>query len=131
MPLAEVADRLTINLLKLVREPDNVVLLKDVKLQLAEAMEAKIKPEHLVDLLAANARVWELESEIRQGKEGSLGVAEVGRRALKIREHNGERITAKNLIASEAGQSQEIKIQHLSANGHGHGHQPAWELCRR
>lgn len=114
MPTAEVADRLTINLLKLARQPDNPVLLSAVKAYLAEVMRTGVSADDFVELFAANARVWELESAIRQGKEQQLGMEEIGRRALLIREHNTERCAAKDRIAAAACEAPDIKLEHLS-----------------
>ena len=57
----------------------------------------KLTIGELVDRLCiVNARIWHLESDIRKGKEGELGLEEVGRRAIAIREHNAERTALKN-----------------------------------
>lgn len=69
----------------------------------------------LVKLYTINGRIWNLESDIRQGKEGLLGLEEVGRRALAIRDFNGERIRLKNRITDLIGEKyKEIKIDHAS-----------------
>ena len=71
--------------------------------------------ELVVRLMAANSDVWNLESDIRGGNESILGLAEVGRRALKIREYNKMRIDAKNKIAIKFKDGfQEIKVNHRS-----------------
>ena len=76
-----------------------------------------LKPEWISKLYEINGRIWDLESDIRQGKEGKLGLEEVGRRALKMRGINRERIEMKNLITKESGSGFfEIKVNHTSDN---------------
>ena len=55
----------------------------------------------IIALCDANYSIWELESDIRTlGPEATnkLGLEEIGRRALKIRDYNKKRIEAKNII---------------------------------
>ena len=70
----------------------------------------------LVDRLAiVNLKIWHLEDKIRDSKEKELGLEEVGRRALQIRDYNSERIAVKNAINEFAKQGfTEIKIDHAS-----------------
>lgn len=69
----------------------------------------------LTSLYVINGKIWDLEAAIRQGKEGILGLEEVGRRALAIRDFNGERIRLKNEITELVGEKyKEIKIDHAS-----------------
>jgi hypothetical protein len=69
----------------------------------------------LTSLYVINGKIWDLEADIRQGKEGILGLEEVGRRALAIRDFNGERIRLKNEITELVGEKyKEIKIDHAS-----------------
>lgn len=69
----------------------------------------------LMNLYVINGKIWDLEADIRQGKEGILGLEEVGRRALAIRDFNGERIRLKNEITELVGEKyKEIKIDHAS-----------------
>lgn len=67
------------------------------------------------NLLLINGKIWNLESDIRKGKEGELGLEEVGRRALQIRDLNRERIDLKNKLNEFFKEGfQEIKINHGS-----------------
>lgn len=76
---------------------------------------AIVKPEWIDKLYEINGRIWDLEADIRQGKEDKLGLEEVGRRALKIRGINRERIEVKNLITKESGSGFfEVKVNHES-----------------
>lgn len=60
--------------------------------------------EYIDLLVAVNARIWDLESDIRLGKEKNLGLEEVGRRAIMIRNINNERIAIKNEIVEKYGE---------------------------
>ena len=68
----------------------------------------------LADLIEANAKIWILESEIRNGRE--LPLDEVGRRALMIRDLNKQRIEAKNRINDIFKDYKEHKVNHASGN---------------
>lgn len=50
-----------------------------------------------------NGKIWKLESDIRLNKEKELGLEEVGRRAIEIRNINNERIQAQNDINKVLG----------------------------
>jgi len=72
--------------------------------------------EWFKQLYEANATTWDLEAAIRQGKEDELGLEEVGRRAIAIRENNGIRVGIKNDIVKEIGKGYtDVKIDHISA----------------
>ena len=56
-----------------------------------------------------------MESDIRKGKEGELGLEEVGRRAILIRNLNRERVALKNKIIEETGIGfKDVKVNHAS-----------------
>ncbi len=66
-------------------------------------------------LYSINAKIWDLEADIRQGKEGKLGLEEVGRRAIEIRKNNGIRVGIKSDIVGTVGVGyKDIKINHAS-----------------
>lgn len=68
-------------------------------------------------LFIIDHRIWELEADIREGKENSLGLEEVGRRALKIRDLNKQRIGVKNEINKRFDPEnfyEEYKVKHSS-----------------
>lgn len=70
----------------------------------------------LIDRLCiANIKISILESDIRQGKEDELGLEEVGRRALEIRDINRERVALKNTLKEIFGDGfKDIKVKHGS-----------------
>ena len=70
-----------------------------------------------VSLYEVNGRIWDLEAEIRQGKEKIFGLEEVGRRALLIRDINSERVKIKTEIVEKTGIGyKNIKVNHASDN---------------
>ena len=119
MQLADILDRLSIAMLK--KHAGGL----DVDRELeeleaaaaeyeAEVGEAKIGTWKSM-LVLFNSLIWSLESDIRLGKEGILGHAEVGRRALVIRDHNAKRVKVKQAIATEVDEIVERKVNHASA----------------
>lgn len=71
--------------------------------------------ESLCLLQMINTDIWNLESDIRKGKEGKLGNEEVGRRALAIRDINNKRIEMVNKLNILFGvDQQEKKYEHAS-----------------
>ena len=71
----------------------------------------------LIDRLCiANIKISILESDIRKGKEDELGLEEVGRRALQIRDINGERVALKNTLKDIFKDGfTDIKVKHRSS----------------
>lgn len=62
-----------------------------------------------------HVKIWYLESDIRRGRECELGLLEVGRRAIEIRNFNRERIELSNKLNILLGESiQEEKFDHCS-----------------
>ena len=96
MQIGEIADRYSILMLK--SERTNL----DVKLELQaykDAVSGYEKIDTFIEKLKSiNGRIWDLESDIRKGKENELGLEEVGKRAIMIRDINSERVACKNEI---------------------------------
>jgi uncharacterized protein YxjI len=98
MPVSEIADRYSITLLK--HQRTDLDLSKEL-----DAYQRAVRKYYGIDaylerLVEINGQIWDLESDIRRGKEGELGLEEVGRRALLIRDKNAVRIAIKNEIAA-------------------------------
>ena len=72
--------------------------------------------QHLLeDLEQIHREIWDLEKELKTGREDSLPLDEIGRRAIAIRDHNNRRIQIKNLMAEQLDcRVREIKRDHLS-----------------
>lgn len=65
-------------------------------------------------LYSVNKKIWDLESDIRKGKEGKLGLKEVGFRAIRIRNLNEIRVRIKNELAIRLKLPKDIKKNHAS-----------------
>jgi uncharacterized protein YdcH (DUF465 family) len=119
MPLPELLDRLAIVRLKAERIKDKEKE-KELKFYIKELENYKkkgfiIKDEWLESLYDINGKIWDLEADIRKGKEGELGLSEVGKRAIEIRNLNKTRISIKNEITEVTGSGfKDIKINHAS-----------------
>ncbi len=110
---ADLADRFTI--LTLTRERTDAPISKEFyRYKIACAGEG-IPRKLMAQLYEVNGKIWDLEADIRKGKEGELGLEEVGRRALAIRDLNRQRIEIKNLIAAKCGGPPDFKYDHASS----------------
>jgi hypothetical protein len=109
----DVLDRLSILFLKVSHDPSVIDKFQDEILDLFKEFKNisdEKREEIFVDLLGVNSQIWQLESDIRKGKEGEMTMEEVGRRAIAIRDLNRQRITLKNKVS----RYKEIKIDHAS-----------------
>ena len=119
MPLPEILDRLSILKLKIERigEPHLKEELQAYQIAIKEFKQRGIivKDEWLNRLYTINGKIWDLESDIRKGKEGEIGLEEVGRRAIAIRELNKQRVSIKNEIVQKTGIGfKDVKMNHAS-----------------
>lgn len=131
MPLADILDRCSICFLKKnlgkVNVDEELIALEQAAVKYSSdvftiasdgtevpSMNYRIR-DWILRLTMYNALIWSLESDIRSGKEGLLGLEEIGRRALKIRDYNAHRVEIKKEIAAAVGEYVEIKTDHASA----------------
>jgi hypothetical protein len=71
--------------------------------------------QELDQLYRIHSKIWNLEAELKSGRESELSLEELGRRAIMIRNLNNQRIQLKNSMAEQLGCSvREIKKDHLS-----------------
>jgi hypothetical protein len=117
--IAEIIDRMSILKLKIEHfdEPRLKIEYADFEKALDDYKKEGfiVQKEWLEELYDINRKIWDLEADIRNGCEGKFSLEEVGRRALKIRDHNKERIAAKNKIINETGLGyKEVKVNHAS-----------------
>ena len=96
----ELYDRLTIVSLKINFQENGKEFQNELNdiLQEIENKKYNISMKLKIKLMLANLQIWELESDIRLGKEKLLSLKEVGKRAIKIREYNNVRWKIKNKI---------------------------------
>lgn len=122
MPICELCDRLTIALLKAERLSDDEIDKDDLAKQIDYYTEGidQTNPElqALINkLLDANKKMWDAEHAIRKGLDDDLGLEEIGRRAINIRDYNRERVAIKNDIADLVSQPEfkDCKMNHVSS----------------
>ena len=118
-PLDEILDRMSIIKLKIERigEPHLKKQYEEYKKAVKEFKDKGIviKKEWLEDLSEVNSKIWDLESDIRKGKEKELGLEEVGKRAIAVRDFNKQRIAIKNKVIEETGIGfKDVKMNHAS-----------------
>jgi len=119
IPLAELIDRYSIMRLKTERigDPSLNKEFEALNLSIEKYKERgiEVKDQWLQLLYEINGKMWDLEHDIRKGKEGELGLEEVGRRALLIRDLNKKRVSVRNEIADITGSGfRDVKMDHAS-----------------
>jgi hypothetical protein len=114
MPISEIADRYSIALLKNERaNAENELEIYTLHKELVQYSDVM---EFVSKLKEVNGKIWDLESDIRKGKEGELGFEEVGRRAIQIRELNKIRVGYKNEMVKKYEEGfEDIKMNHASS----------------
>lgn len=118
MTIGEFIDRISIQLHKVQKigpesYPEFVKLVEELLLETpSENFEEVIKG--LRKLYDINGEIWKLESDLRQGKEKKLGLREVGKRAILIRDKNNKRIAEQNRLIEIFGGFKNIKKDHAS-----------------
>ena len=121
MPIGEILDRYSIAVLKKERaSAENQQEIEDLTQEIESYKETheEFINEKIDKLIEINGMIWDLESDIRKGREGELGLEEVGRRAIKIREFNKIRVGYKNDVVEVFGEGyKDIKMNHASSNG--------------
>lgn len=120
MPISEILDRYSIAILKKERanaENEKEIFDLENEIKNYKNINEDLIENYIEKLIEINGKIWDLESDIRKGKEGELGLEEVGRRAIKIRENNKIRVGYKNEIVEffEEGYK-DIKMNHVSSN---------------
>ena len=97
-------DRLSILHRRILRDKDNTEAKREYQ-HIKEYLRTIVKDWkiflEMITICEANYAIWELESDIRNLGEktiNKLGLEEIGKRALTIREHNKRRVNAKNKI---------------------------------
>lgn len=112
-PIIELLDRLAIARVKHDRIGNQVEL--DFYQQQTQHLDLAAVEQDLVRLENIHNEIWELEKELKSGRENELPLEEIGRRAIKIRDWNNKRVALKNAMAEQLQCSvREIKRDHLS-----------------
>jgi|SRR3989344_602815 len=125
MSLGEVIDRYTIIKLKTERTngltPDQILYEKpNLERELGLYKKAideyrkegiKVNNKWITGLYKINARCWDIEADIRLGKDKKLGLEKIGKVAMVLRRFAQKRIDLKNEIALKSGTGfKEVKI---------------------
>ena len=111
--IGDVLDRLSI--CKLKSERTDMDCSKEINMLQQEVSNYPDTSSYLERLYQINGEIWNLESDIRKEKEATLGLEEVGRRAIRIRQFNNQRVSIKNEINSKFNEGFiETKINHGS-----------------
>lgn len=98
-PLSELLDRVSICKLKAERLPSEET--KNEYETLLSATQEYCFPDidsYILKFFNVNSQIWDLESDLRNYKEKTLGYEEVGRRAITIRNLNDKRVAMKKEI---------------------------------
>jgi hypothetical protein len=113
-PIIELVDRLAIAEVKFKRTKANE---EELLWYMNQALRIDISDivDEYENLKQIHNEIWDLEAELKTGRESELSLEEIGRCAISIRDHNNRRVALKNLIAEKLGCSvREIKKDHLS-----------------
>ena len=126
MSISEIADKFSICRLKHERTNENMgveIMIYATELNKAEREHydfenEKHLHEYVEELYKINGEIWDLETIIRRGREGEIGLEEVGKRALEIRNKNRERAAIKNRIVQFTRSGfEDIKVNHGADDG--------------
>lgn len=115
-PISEVIDRISICKLKVehIGEPQCEAELNFLKNGVL-SYKFQDTEYYIQKLYEINSKIWDLEADIRGCKEKSLGLDEIGKRTLLIRDYNKARVAIKNEIIRKSKMGfEDIKINHLS-----------------
>lgn len=125
MPISELIDRTTILTLKMERFPDqekprnSYDVFNEAYLEFVESLgseQQQLARTYFAKLYMVNSRIWDVEAEIRSGLDKQLGLDEIGRRAIRVRNLNGVRARVKNEICQCFNESEylDTKVDHVS-----------------
>lgn len=113
-PLGELIDRYIIAVIKYEKTGLNSVEL-DWYSNCVQHFDLDTIKYEMEELKQAHLNIWRLESSLRSGLEENVGLEEIGRRAIEIRNYNAERVIVKNKISKKMNSPVlEYKQDHLS-----------------
>ena len=118
MTIGEFTDKISIQLHKVEKigeksYPEYIHLTEELLLKTPmKNIEEMVKS--IRALYKINGEIWKLESDLRQGKEKKLGLKEIGKRAIEIRNKNHKRIAEQNRLIEICGGFKNIKKDHIS-----------------
>ena len=100
-PVIEIVDRYAIAVVK--HERTNGANREELDFYLAQMSLANINlfNEKVLELIEHHIYVWSLEDDFKKCRIDGTDLAEVGRRALEIRDYNNLRVELKNTVAEK------------------------------
>lgn len=114
-PLDELIDKTTIWKLKYERIGDENSRNNYLIFQ-KELDKYKYEQEWFDTLYKINARMWDIEGNIRNGLDDNKGYEHIGKLAIMARDNNKERVSYRNMIVEKTGQGfKDIKVNCVSA----------------
>jgi len=114
-PIIELVDRYAIAELKAFKTNSANQVEVDFYREQLRPYDLAVVADEMNELYNIHSEIWNLESELKSGMEAQLELAEIGRRAIQIRDWNNKRVALKNLIADKLGCTvREIKSNHIS-----------------
>lgn len=116
-PIIELVDRYTIARVKYEKTNGaNLAELEFYQHQIDKLDVALIQDE-LTELENIHRRIWAMEDDFKKCRIDGIDLAEIGRRALEIRDINNFRVQYKNSMAAKCHDAvREIKQDHTSEN---------------
>jgi hypothetical protein len=113
-PVIELIDRYAIAKLKFSKSVGNLEEVEFYNDQL-KCYNLDLVNDMIDKLYQIHSNIWALEAELKSGRESSLDLSEIGKRAIEIRDWNNRRVALKNQIAELLEcPVREIKKDHLS-----------------
>jgi hypothetical protein len=113
-PKIELVDRYCIAKLKFAKTQANQAEVNFYTNQLT-VCDVLLIQDSLDQLYEIHNQIWNLEAELKSGREHELSLDEIGRRAIAIRNLNNQRVALKNSMAEKLHcEVREIKKDHLS-----------------
>ena len=114
-PVIEIVDRYAIAVVK--HTNTGGANSEELAFYLGQMQAININPQHhlVQELIEHHAYVWSLEDDFKKCRIDALPLAEIGSRAIHIRDIGFKRVELKNALAELAGDTvREIKQDHLS-----------------
>lgn len=114
-PIIELVDRYTIAIVKHEKTSGANQAELDFYQREMNKLDTSLIQQELDDLVDLHKRIWAMEDDFKKCRVDGVDLAEIGRRALAVRDLNNSRIKYKNAIAEKLQDPvREIKKDHIS-----------------
>lgn len=116
-PIIELVDRYTIARVKYEKTQGANSAELEFYQQEIDKLDVNLIQADLTELENIHRQIWALEDDFKKCRLDGIDLAEIGRRALEIRDINNHRVRYKNSIAEKCNSAvREIKQDHTSEN---------------